>query len=67
MISKPKKKNWPSGQQREKSIYKSEKRLYREADQWIGGQTLLRIVRDLTEIMEIDIPEGGAVRKLCGS
>jgi hypothetical protein len=36
------------------------------ADQPIGGRTLVRAARRLVEIMEIDLPGGGAVRKRGG-
>jgi hypothetical protein len=38
----------------------------READQPIGGRTLVRAAWSPAEIMETDLPRGGAVRKLGG-
>jgi hypothetical protein len=55
-IGKSKKKN--AGQAT------SEEKDGRAADQRIGGRILGRAARPPVEIMEIDLPEGGAVRKL---
>jgi hypothetical protein len=50
-IGKPKRKR-RSSDRREKDC--------RAADQRIGGQTLGRVARPPAEIMEIDLPRGGA-------
>jgi hypothetical protein len=56
-IGKPKRKH-RSSDRREKD--------YRTADQRIGRQTLGRVAWPPVEIMEVDLPGGGAVRKIVG-
>jgi hypothetical protein len=55
-ISKPKKM----------SIKRPARKRRRAADQPIGGRSLIRVARPPVEIMEIDLPGDGAVRKRGG-
>jgi hypothetical protein len=44
-------------------ISKPKRKRCRAADQPIGGRTLIRAARPPAEIMEIDLPRGGVMRK----
>jgi hypothetical protein len=57
-IGKPKKKM---------SVKRPARKRRRAADQPIGRQTLIQAARPPVEIMEIDLPGGGVVRKRGGS